>query len=180
MDHFSAIPSSPLMVGGPQSNKKRFIARSCICGLSTEPQNSPFGTWIWPQSLKNVKHMLKFRDKMAVLTIILPRKAIYGSERSFLLILSARDDLVKVLRKSDARKCQNHVTHLTLTGWLKVASPCDYNYGRVDVDVTFNVDSNTAALFENNLLSWQISDDKIQITLLILGRGALSTRRKQN
>ena len=38
------------------------------------------------------------------------------------------------------------------------------------------LDSIAASLFENNWLSWQIvSDDKIQITLLILGRGALST-----
>ena len=35
--------------------------------------------------------------------------ASYWSERSFILILSARDDLVKVSCKSDARKCQNQV-----------------------------------------------------------------------
>ena len=36
------------------------------------------------------------------------------------------------------------------------------------------VDSIVASLFENNRLSWQIvSEDKILITLLILGRGAL-------
>ena len=51
----------------------------------------------------------------------------------------------------------------------------DYDYGRVDVNVTLNVDSNTTSLFENNLLSWQIPDDKIQLTLLILvWRSALS------
>ena len=38
------------------------------------------------------------------------------------------------------------------------------------------LDSIAASLFENNWLTLQIvSDDKIQITLLILGRGALST-----
>ena len=37
------------------------------------------------------------------------------------------------------------------------------------------LDSIAASLFENSWLSWQIvSDDKIRITLLILGRGALS------
>ena len=34
----------------------------------------------------------------------------YGSERSFLLMFSARDDLVKVSWKSDAWKCQNQLT----------------------------------------------------------------------
>ena len=38
------------------------------------------------------------------------------------------------------------------------------------------LDSIAASLFENNYLSWQIvSDDKIQVSLLILRRGALST-----
>ena len=36
--------------------------------------------------------------------------ASYGSKRSFLLIFSARDDLVKVSCKSDAWKCQNQLT----------------------------------------------------------------------
>ena len=36
--------------------------------------------------------------------------ASYGSERSFLLIFYARDDLVKVSWKSNAGKCQNQVT----------------------------------------------------------------------
>ena len=47
----------------------------------------------------------------------------YGPEGSFLLVLSAIDDLVKVSFKSDARKCQNQVTSLTLTSWVKVPSP---------------------------------------------------------
>ena len=49
--------------------------------------------------------------------------ASYGSEISFLLVFSARDDLVKVSWKSDAQKCQNQVTLLTLTSWVKVPSP---------------------------------------------------------
>ena len=37
------------------------------------------------------------------------------------------------------------------------------------------LDGIAASLLENNWLSWQIvSDDKIQLTLMILGRGALS------
>ena len=36
--------------------------------------------------------------------------ASYGSKRSFLLIFSARDVLVKVSWKSDTRKCQNQLT----------------------------------------------------------------------
>ena len=89
--------------------------------------------------------MSKFLEKMAVLAIILPRMA----QRSFLLILFARDDLVKVLEKSDARKCQN----ASYFDWLSESSQplcnCDNDYGRVDVDVTLNVDTNTASLFEN-------------------------------
>ena len=96
--------------------------------------------------------MSKFHEKMAVLAIILPRMASFGAERSFLLILFARDDLVKVLEKSDARKCQNQV-YPSYFDWLSESSQplcnCDNDYGRVDVDVTLNVDTNTASLFEN-------------------------------
>ena len=49
--------------------------------------------------------------------------ATYGSETSFLLIFSARDDLVKVSWKSDARKYQNKLSLLTLTSWVKGTSP---------------------------------------------------------
>ena len=48
--------------------------------------------------------------KWPFFAIILPWMASYGSERSFLLIFSARDDLVKVSWKLDARKCQNQLT----------------------------------------------------------------------
>ena len=61
--------------------------------------------------------------KWPFFAIILPWMASYGSERSFLLIFIARDDLVKVSCKSDARKCQNQGTLLTLTSWVKEASP---------------------------------------------------------
>ena len=61
--------------------------------------------------------------KLPFFAIILPWMASYGSEISFLLVFSARDDLVKVSWKSDAQKCQNEVTPLTLTSWVKDASP---------------------------------------------------------
>ena len=48
--------------------------------------------------------------KWPFFAIILPWMASYGSEISFLLVFSAREDLVKVSWKSDARKCQNQVT----------------------------------------------------------------------
>ena len=61
--------------------------------------------------------------KWLFFAIILPWMANYGSERSFLLIFSVRDDLVKVSCKSDAWKCQNQVTLLTLTSWVEGTSP---------------------------------------------------------
>ena len=48
--------------------------------------------------------------KWLFFAIFLPWMARYGSETSFLLIFGARDDLVKVSWKSDARKCQNQLT----------------------------------------------------------------------
>ena len=48
--------------------------------------------------------------KRQFFAIILPWMANYGSERSFLLIFGARDDLGKVSWESDAQKCQNQLT----------------------------------------------------------------------
>ena len=73
--------------------------------------------------MKNVKNRSKFHKKWPFFAIILPWMVRYGSETSFLLIFSARDDLVKVSWTSDARKCQNQVTLLTLTSWVKGTSP---------------------------------------------------------
>ena len=72
---------------------------------------------------QKVKNRSKFHEKWSFFAIILPWRAGYRSERSFLLIFIARDDLVKVSCKFDARKCQNQVTLLTLTGWVKGTSP---------------------------------------------------------
>ena len=71
--------------------KKRLITRSPICGLLVEPQNVPFETWIWPKSMKNVKNRWKFHEKLAVFCHYLAM-ASYGSERSFVIMFSARDD----------------------------------------------------------------------------------------
>ena len=48
--------------------------------------------------------------KWPFFAIILPWMASYGSEISFVLVFSARDDLGKVSWKMDARKCINQVT----------------------------------------------------------------------
>ena len=73
--------------------------------------------------MKNVKKRSKFHEKMAVFCHYLTTYGKLWSERSFLLIFSARDDLVNVSWKSDTRKCQYQSTLLTLTSWLKEASP---------------------------------------------------------
>ena len=73
--------------------------------------------------MKNVKNRSKSHKKWPFFAIILSWMARYWSETSFLLIFSAKDDLVKVSWKSDARKCQNQVTLLNLTSWVKDASP---------------------------------------------------------
>ena len=58
--------------------------------------------------MKNVIDRSKFHEKNGrFLPLWMAR---YGSETSFLLIFSARDDLVKVSWKSHARKCQNQLT----------------------------------------------------------------------
>ena len=66
--------------------------------------------YIWSQSMKNVRNRSKFNEQVAVFAIILPWMASYGSERSFLLIFSAKDVLAKVSWNSNAGKCQNQPT----------------------------------------------------------------------
>ena len=51
------------MNGRPQS-KKRLSTTSLMCGLLVGPQFIPFGTLIWPQSIKNVKIRSKLHEKM--------------------------------------------------------------------------------------------------------------------
>ena len=71
------------------------------CGLEHKYGRNP-----WKMSKIGQNSMKKW----PFFAIILPWMANYGSERSFLLIFSARDDLVKVSWKSDAGKCQNQLT----------------------------------------------------------------------
>ena len=52
---------------------------------------------------------------MALFAIFLPSMAGNESERTFLLMFSATDDLVKVSRKLDVEKGQNQDNPLTLT-----------------------------------------------------------------
>ena len=51
------------------------------------------------------------------------KPAIFGHFWSKMDHYWARDDLVKLSWKSDAGKCQNQVTHLSLTNWVKGTSP---------------------------------------------------------
>ena len=69
-----------------------------MCGLLVEPQNIPFGTKICQNSMKNGRFLPLSCHEWQVM----------GPK--CLLIFSARDNLVKVSWKSDARKCQNQVT----------------------------------------------------------------------
>ena len=81
--------------------------------------NSPSALSGWKLS-KICQNSMK---KWPFFAIFLPWMASSGSNRSFRLIFSARDDLVKVSWKSDARRSQNQVTLLTLTSWVKGISP---------------------------------------------------------
>ena len=85
-------------MNGRLQSEKRLITTSPMCGLLVEPQVFPFGTY------------KRSMNKWPFFAISLPWMARYGSERSFLLIISASDDLVKVSWKSDAGKCQNQLT----------------------------------------------------------------------
>ena len=60
----------------------------------------------------------------------------------------------------------------------KITKPIRWSF-KVKLIGVARLDSITTSLFENDWLSWQIvsvSDDKIQITILILRRGALSRK----
>ena len=70
--------------------------------------------------MKNVQISMK---KGPFLAIILPWMASYGSEISFLLIFSARDDLVKINENRMSGSAKNNLSLLTLNSWVKGASP---------------------------------------------------------
>ena len=99
--------------GHPQSwtiDFKAYHQVSSMCGLLVKPKNTrleyKYGRNLWKMSKIGQNSMKKW----PFFAIILPWMARYGSIRSFLLIFSARDDLVKVSWKSDAEKCRNQQT----------------------------------------------------------------------
>ena len=92
---------------------------ACLWNPKISRLEHKYGRNRWKMSKAGQNSMTKW----PFFAIILPWMASYGSEISFLLVFSARDDLVKVSWKSDAQKCQNQVTPLTLTSWVKVPSP---------------------------------------------------------
>ena len=92
---------------------------ACLWNPKTSRLEHKYGRNRWKMSKAGQNSMTKW----PFFAIILPWMASYGSEISCLLVFSARDDLVKVSWKSDAQKCQNEVTPLTLTSWVKVPSP---------------------------------------------------------
>ena len=72
----------------------------------------------------------------------------------------------------------------TLPAWLQPEAADWLVWSRPTIDsnnINLKLDSIAASLFVLNWLSWQIvSDDKIQITILILRRGALSKVNRRN
>ena len=90
----------------------------CLWNPTSSRLEHKYGRNPWKMSKIGQNSMKKW----PFFAIILPWMARYGSETSFLLIFSARDDLVKVSWISDARRCQNQVTLLTLTSRVKDVS----------------------------------------------------------
>ena len=79
--------------------------------------------------MKNVKNRSKSMNKWPFFPLSNHGWQVMGpKEVFFFLIFGARGDLVKVLWKSDARKCQNQVTLLTLTCWVKGTSPFTWTW----------------------------------------------------
>ena len=138
LDHFGTLTGLPCLAifgpkwtifGHPQSwtvdpkvKKGSSPGLLCVAYLwnpITSRLEHKYGRNRWKMSKAGQNSMTKW----PFFAIILPWMASYGSEISCLLVFSARDDLVKVSWKSDAQKCQNQVTPLTLTSWVKVPSP---------------------------------------------------------
>ena len=79
---------------------------ACLWYPNSSLLEHKYGRNLWKMSKIGQNSMKKW----PFFAIILPWMARYGSKRSFLLIFSARDDLVKVSWKSDVGKCQNQLT----------------------------------------------------------------------
>ena len=82
--------------------------------------------------MKNVKNRSKFHEKWPFFAIILPQMASYGSKTSFLLIFSAKDDLVKGENRMPG-SAKTNLPLLTLTSWVKEAPPF-HDWARYDGD----------------------------------------------
>ena len=110
VDHFWAIPTPQSWTVDPRVKKGLSPGLFCIAYLqnpNTPRLKHKCGRNLWKMSQKKGQNSMR---KWPFFAIILLWMASYGSERSFLLIFSARDDLVKVSWKSDAGKCQNQLT----------------------------------------------------------------------
>ena len=95
------------------------------------PNMVPFGPKIAKHGrLVNVPKWSKRDQNCQPKCFIWPWMASYGPKRCFLLTFSARDDLVKVPWKSDARNCQNQLTPplLWLAEW-NVPAPFFFGHG---------------------------------------------------
>ena len=89
-----------------KGSSPRLLCVACLWNPKYSLLEHKYGRNPWKMSKIGQNSMKKW----PFFAIILPWMARYGSETSFLLIFSARDDLVKVSWKSDARKCQNQLT----------------------------------------------------------------------
>ena len=76
-------------------------------------------SYVWP-ARRTPKHsvwdinMATFYEKCQNRSNSIQKIAVNGSEGSFLLIFSARDDLVKLSWKSDTWKCQHQLTRISI------------------------------------------------------------------
>ena len=101
MDNFWAIPSHKRWTPKKAHHHVSYVWPAC-----RTPKHP-----VWNISMadiyENVKNRSKFHEKWPFLPLSCHEGQVMGPKKSFLLIFSARDDLVKVSWKSDARKCPN-------------------------------------------------------------------------
>ena len=107
MDYFWAIPSHERSTPEWKKAHDHVSYVWPACGTPSLPVWNINMVAIYEKCPKIGQNSMK---KWPFFANILPWMARYGSKRGFLLILSARDDLVKVSWKSDAGKCQNQLT----------------------------------------------------------------------
>ena len=88
-----------------KGSSPRLLCVGCLWNPKSSALEHKYGRNPWKMSKIGQNSMKKW----PFFAIILPWMARYGSETSFLLIFSARDDLVKVSWKSDVGKWQNQL-----------------------------------------------------------------------